>query len=295
MTQQSTYQPTFMAVHAHPDDEVMSTGGTFALLAARGVRTVLVTSNLGEEGEIVDPDLSEEQKKELFPHLAETRVKELAASVKALNISEHRLLGYRDSGMAGTPSNNHPDAFYRAVFDEAVKRLVSIIRELQPQVIVTYDPFGSYGHPDHVQAHRITLVAFEAAGDARCYRDLPFPAWQPTRLYYAVVPRSAMTRMMEEGKASGEPGPWDNPAMNTELMGIADELISTRIDVRPYIENKLQALRAHKTQIHPAMFERAATPEQLEQFLGYEHYVLAHQALMPHPGEMETNLFPGLV
>ena len=284
-----------MAVHAHPDDEVMGTGGTFALLAARGVRTVLVTSNLGEEGEIVDPDLSEEQKKELFPRLAETRVKELAASVKALNISEHRMLGYRDSGMAGTPSNNHPDAFYRAVFDEAVKRLVSIIRELQPQVIATYDPFGAYGHPDHVQAHRVTLVAFEAASDARCYSDLPFPAWQPTRLYYIATPRSAMTRMMAEGKASGAPGPWDNPAMNTDLMGTPDEMISTRIDVRPYIENKLQALRAHKTQINPAMFDTMMSPQQRDQFLGYEYYVLAHQAIMPHPGELESELFPGLV
>lgn len=272
----------------------MGTGGTFALLAARGVRTVLVTSNLGEEGEIVDPDLSEEQKKELFPRLAETRVKELAASVKALNISEHRMLGYRDSGMAGTPSNNHPDAFYRAVFDEAVKRLVSIIRELQPQVIATYDPFGAYGHPDHVQAHRITLVAFEAAGDERCYSDLPFPAWQATRLYYIATPRSAMARMMAEGKASGAPGPWDNPAMNTDRMGTADEMISTRIDVRPYIENKLQALRAHKTQINPAMFDTMMSPEQREQFLGYEYYVLAHQAIMPHSGELETDLFPGL-
>jgi N-acetyl-1-D-myo-inositol-2-amino-2-deoxy-alpha-D-glucopyranoside deacetylase len=292
---QSTNQPTFMAVHAHPDDEVMSTGGTFALLAARGVRTVLVTSNLGEEGEIVDPDLSEEQKKELFPRLAEARTKELAAAVRALNISEHRMLGYRDSGMAGTPSNNHPDAFYRALFDEAVKRLVSFIREFQPQVITTYDPFGGYGHPDHVQAHRVTLVAFEAAGDERLYSDLPFPAWQPTRLYYSVTPRSSMRRAMEEGKASGAPGPWDNPAMNTDLMGIADELISTRIDVRPYIENKLQAIRAHKTQINPTLFEKTMSPEQREQFFGYEYYVLAHQALLPHPGELETDLFPGLV
>ncbi|HTI14565.1 MAG TPA: PIG-L family deacetylase, partial [Dictyobacter sp.] len=120
---------TFMAVHAHPDDEVTGTGGTFLSLAAQGVRTVLVTSTMGEEGEIVDPTLDEQARKDLFPRLAEVRRQELQASVEILKIKELRLLGYRDSGMAGTPANNHPDAFWRANFDEAVRSMVKHIRE----------------------------------------------------------------------------------------------------------------------------------------------------------------------
>lgn len=281
---------TFMTVHAHPDDEVFGTGGTLALLAAKGVRTVLVTATMGEEGEIVDPNLDEQAKNELFPRLAEERRKELQASVEALHIQELRLLGFRDSGMAGTPSNNHPNAFYKATFDGAVKRLVALIRELKPQVIVTYDAFGTYGHPDHIQAQRVTNAAFEAAGEPRCFPELNMEAWQPSKLYYTAMPRSFMVKMMEEAKQSDAAGPWNNPAMNTAIMGTPDEILTTRVDVRDYIENKMKAFAAHKTQIAPDSFVFTIPAEVRDQVFGYEYFVLARRAISKHEGPLEQDL-----
>ena len=295
MSDQQNTPLTFMAVHAHPDDEVFGTGGTLALLADKGVRTVLVTSTMGEEGEIVDPNLNEQAKKELFPRLAEERRKELQASVEALHIQELRLLGFRDSGMAGTASNNHPEAFYQATFDEAVKRLVTIIRELKPQVIVTYDAFGTYGHPDHIQAQRVTNAAFEAAGEPRCFPELDMEPWQPAKLYYTAMPRSFMVKMMEEAKQAGEAGPWNNPAMNTAIMGTPDEIITTRIDARNYIENKMRAFAAHKTQIAPDSFVFTIPAEIREQSFGYEYFVLARSAIAKHTGPLEQGLLEGLL
>jgi len=285
---------TFMAVHAHPDDEVFGTGGTFALLADRGVQTVLVTATMGEEGEIVDPTLDEQAKQAMFPRLAEVRRPELLAAAAALNIQELRNLGFRDSGMYGTESNNRPESFYRATFDEAVKRLVALIRELKPQVLVTYDAFGTYGHPDHIQAHRVTNAAFEAAGEPRCFPTLDMQAWQPSKLYYTVIPRSFMAKAMSDAQQSGAPGPWDNPAMNTAIIGTPDELLTTRIDVRAYIEKKMKAFQAHKTQIAPDSFVFTLPPEQREQAFGYEYFVLARTPLSKHKGDLEQDLFAGL-
>ncbi|MBO0792536.1 MAG: PIG-L family deacetylase, partial [Ktedonobacteraceae bacterium] len=248
----------------------------------------------GEEGEIVDPDLDEAAKQAMFPRLAEVRREELLAAAHALNISELRNLGFRDSGMAGTEANNHPDSFHRAVFHEAVRRLVAIIREMRPQVIVTYDPFGSYGHPDHIQAHRVTLAAFEAAGEARCFPELQMEAWQPAKLYYAVSSRSGMASGIKAMREQGIPGPWDNPDMNLDLMGTPDYLITTRIDVRAHNEQKIQAFRAHKTQIAPDGFMFTLPEEARQNFLGYEHFMLAHRAPASHSGDLEQDLFDGL-
>ena len=286
---------TFMAVHAHPDDEVFGTGGTFARYAAQGVRTALVTATMGEEGEIVDPALDEKAKEAMFPRLAEVRRLELQAAVEALQIQELRLLGFRDSGMAGTASNKHPESFYMATFDEAVKRLVAVIRELKPQVLVTYDAFGSYGHPDHIQAHRITNAAFDAAGEPRCFPELDLPAWQPKKLYYTAMARSAMVEAMKEMQRLGEPGPWDNPAMNMAIVGTPDELITTSVDVRDFIGQKLKAFAAHKTQIAPNNFAFTLSDTRREQALGYEHFVLARTAITPHEGALEQDLLSGLL
>ncbi|GCE30262.1 mycothiol S-conjugate amidase [Dictyobacter alpinus] len=294
MSQDPTTPLTFMAVHAHPDDEVFGTGGTFAYYNEQGVRTVLVTATLGEEGEIVDPALDEQAKAAMFPRLGEVRREELKQAVAALDIQESRLLGFRDSGMAGRDSNQHPDSFHQANFAEAVKRLVALIREFKPQVIVTYDAFGGYGHPDHIQANRITNAAFDAAGEPRCYPELNLPPWQPSRLYYTAMPRSFMVQAMKAAQESGEPGPWNNPEMNTAIMGTPDEQISTRIDVRKYIDKKIQALTAHKTQIAPDNFVFTLPEEQRKQMLGYEHFVLVRSAIASHHGELEQELFTNL-
>ncbi len=254
---------TFMGVYAHPDDEVFGTGGSFALLAERGVNTILVTATMGEEGEIVDPTLDEQARQAMFPRLAEVRRQELQASAEALKIQTVRVLGFRDSGMAGTAANQHPDAFHQATFDEAVKRLVAVIRELKPQVIATFDAFGGYGHPDHIQTHRATLAAFEAAGESRCFPELGLDVWQPDKLYYSAMPRSRMIQMFEEMQKSGIAGPWDDPEMDISALGTPDELFTTRIDVRAYVDNKMRAWQAHKTQMTPASF----LPDQSPQIL----------------------------
>jgi LmbE family N-acetylglucosaminyl deacetylase len=196
--------------------------------------------------------------------------------------------------MAGRSSNQHPASFHRAVFDEAVKKVVALIRELKPQVIVTYDAFGSYGHPDHIQAQRVANAAFEAAAEPRCFPELGLPAWQVAKLYYTALPRSFMVQAMEEGRKSGVPGPWDNPAMNASLMGTPDELITTRVDVRKYLDHKLAAANAHKTQIAPDNFIFTMPAEQREQFFGYENFVLARQAITAHVGPLEQDLLDNI-
>jgi N-acetyl-1-D-myo-inositol-2-amino-2-deoxy-alpha-D-glucopyranoside deacetylase len=286
---------TFMTVHAHPDDEVFGTGGTLARLSAEGVRTVLVTSTLGENGEIVDPALDDAAKQAMFPRLGEVREQELAGSVAALGITDLRLLGFRDSGMAGTPENDDPRSYYRATFDEAVKRLVKLIRELKPQVIATYEPFGGYGHPDHVQAHRVTRVAFEAAGEARMYPDLGLAAWQPGKLYYTAISRSFFQRAAAEMRAKGIDGPWNNPEMDTDTWGVPDDQITTIFDVRDYVPAKMAAFAAHKTQIAPNNFMFTIPEDMRREGLGYEYFVLAQSDLPAiTSGDKEHDLFAGL-
>src|SRR6266581_2775760 len=176
-----------MAVHAHPDDECLGTGGILARYGAQGVRTVLVTCTDGAVGEISDPALATPD------NLVEVRARELDASVRVLRITRLVKLGYRDSGMVGTADNDNPASFHQASFDAAVERVVTVVRAEHPQVIVTYDERGGYGHPDHVRAHQVAVAAFEAAGDADRYLAAG-PAWAPAKLYYSVFPRSAMQR-----------------------------------------------------------------------------------------------------
>ncbi len=161
---------TLMAIHAHPDDEIFGTGGVFARAADEGMRTVLVVATGGEEGEIRDParDTPDERAR-----LAAIRAEELRRSTEILGIEEVHFLGYRDSGMLGTPANDNPDNFLQTDRGEAVRRVVRLIREVRPDVLVTYDERGGYGHPDHVTAHEVTTAAVEAAGDPDRYPTRP--------------------------------------------------------------------------------------------------------------------------
>ncbi len=180
-----TEKRTLLAVHAHPDDECIGTGGILARYAAEGARTVLVTCTDGAVGEISDPSLATPD------NLAEVRSKELDESVRILNVSRLVKLGYRDSGMAGTVDNDNPASFNQANIDEAIERVVKVVREEHPQVVVTYDERGGYGHPDHIRAHQVAVAAFAAAGDASRY-PAAGPAWAPSKPYSSVVARSAM-------------------------------------------------------------------------------------------------------
>ncbi len=286
---------TFMAVHAHPDDEVFGTGGTLARLSAEGVRTVLVTCTLGEVGEIVDPDLDEATKQEYFSKLGQIREQELRTACAALGVSELQLLGFRDSGMLGTEDNNNPACFWQAKFDEAVKRLVKLIREFKPQVLATYEHFGGYGHPDHLQAHRVTTIAFDVAGDKRFYPELGLEPWQVAKLYYTVIPRSFFARLSEEMRAQGIDGPWNNPEMDTDSWGDPDTEITTQFEVGDYVDSKMNAFRAHKTQIAPNNFMFVIPEQRRREGLGSEWFKLAKSNLPTTTTDgLEKDLFNGL-
>jgi N-acetyl-1-D-myo-inositol-2-amino-2-deoxy-alpha-D-glucopyranoside deacetylase len=281
---------TLLAVHAHPDDEALGTGGILARASAEGIRTDLFTSTGGEVGEInpetrADPDT-----------LAEIRERELRAACEILNVSHLELLGYRDSGMAGTADNEHPECFARADLDRATARLVSLVRAYRPNVIVTYNENGFYGHPDHVNAHRIAAAAYELAADPDHRSEDGAAPWAASKLYYTAVSRSEMagfrTRLQEAGiDFSGG----DADAAETdesESWGTPDELITTVVDVSAHARQKRQALFAHATQMGPEVFF-ARMPEPLfYQVFGRESFQLAKSRIDTTPPE--SDLFDGL-
>lgn len=286
---------TMMVVHAHPDDEVFGTGGVFARYSSEGVNTVLITCTRGEVGEIVDPTLDEAAKDAIRQHLGKVREKELRDSVSILGIKELRFLEFQDSGMAGTEPNKNPHCFYQANFDEAVKRLVKLIREFKPQVMVTYNEWGGYGHPDHVQAHRVTAIAFHVAGEPRFFPELGLPVWKPSKLYYTLVPKSLFKQAAQMGKELGIKGPWNNPEFDiAAIMGDPDELITARVDARNFFDKKKSALSAHKTQIAPDNFMFIMPDEMMREGMGIESFHLAVGTAVTDPDlGIETDLFAG--
>lgn len=247
-----------MAVHAHPDDESIGTGGTLALYSSKGVRVVLVCATRGEEGELHEVDSSQDP--------AELRTKELEAACRVLGISELRFLGYRDSGMAGTAANQHPEAFCNADPLEASGRLADILREVRPQVVITYNERGFYGHPDHVAANRITHLALKQARKAGPNGESP---WDVPRLFYTAAPRSRLLKMEAALKARGQGGlPYP-----VEFLGTEDDEIKAWIDVRDFLQVKLQAIACHKSQLGPHSLIHRLPPELYQEALGTECYV----------------------
>ena len=229
-----------LLVHAHPDDETINNGATMALYADRGAHVTLVTCTRGEEGEVLVPGLS---------HLASTeqdllglhRETELAAAMKALGISDHRFLGapttkFRDSGMMGTEPNNRPDVFWQADLDTAAMILVDVIEEVQPHILITYDEIGGYGHPDHIQAHRVAMRASELS------------TWQIQKIYWNTIPKSVIAQGMEKMKEIGSDF---FGAENIDDVPFAkdDEFVTTLIDGSGYVDSKMAAMKAHETQI----------------------------------------------
>lgn len=279
---------TLMAVHAHPDDEVFSTGGVLARAAAEGLCTVLVCATGGEVGEIHDPDLDPDEARE---RLAAIREQELRRSCSILHIGELYLLGYRDSGMVGTPDNADPRNFHNADPEEATERLTRLIRQVRPHVVVTYDERGGYGHPDHIAAHRTTLAAVEAAADPARFPTQELPAWNVPKLYMAAIPRSAFQRMREVLVERGLPTPFGDD-FDITSMTTPDEAITTRVDVGDYAARKLAALRVHRTQISADHFMLTQPEDITRQMLGYETFTRL-RSLVAAP-DAEDDLFAGL-
>ncbi|GIX47977.1 MAG: mycothiol S-conjugate amidase [Candidatus Tectimicrobiota bacterium] len=278
---------TLMAVHAHPDDECLSTGGVLARLAREGVRTVVVTATRGEEGEIVDPQLAP-----LRPRLGEVRVQELLCACKRLQVAALYLLGYRDSGMAGTPANAHPACLAQADLHEATGRLVRLIRAVRPHVLICYDEQGGYGHPDHVRVNRITVAAFHAAGDLHRFPEIGPAPWQPRKLYYTAAPRSRVLLRYRLLQAMGLPTPLERPDFDPTRVGTPDAQITTRVDIRPFLESKLAALRCHRSQIAPDYWFLRLPDEVRREHFGEECFVRV--ASHVPVAASEDDLFAGL-
>jgi N-acetyl-1-D-myo-inositol-2-amino-2-deoxy-alpha-D-glucopyranoside deacetylase len=279
-----------LLVHAHPDDETISTGATMAHYAAAGVDVTLVTCTLGEEGEIHVPELAG-----LAPDQADQlggyRLTELAAACAALGVTDHRFLGgagrYRDSGMMGTPANDHPRAFWSADLDEAAGLLVDVMREVRPRVLVSYDPNGFYGHPDHIQAHRVAMRAAQLAGAEQV---------APAKIYWSAMPKSVLAAGMDHFAGSA-----DNPFADVDNVddlpfGTPEAEIAARINAPRTRAAKARAMRAHATQISRDSWLNTLAGDWGDEFLAAEHFVLA--AGQPGPGQgpygWESDLFAGL-
>lgn len=285
-----TEQLTFMAVHAHPDDECMSTGGVLLRYAREGMRTVLVTATRGEEGEVVDPAMDPAEVK---PKLGDVRVAELERACQHLEVGELHVLGYRDSGMVGWEANNHPDCLAQADLQEATGRLVHLMRTVRPHVVTCYDENGGYGHPDHIQVHRMTVAAFHAAGDATQYPALGLAPWQPQKLYYTAYPRSYIFTRYELMRSMGVPVPSDRPDFDpAKVGGTPDDIITTYVDVREFLLHKMHALQYHRTQIAPDWWFTRVPHEILQEKFGLECFIrMASHVPVEGP---EDDLFTGL-
>jgi N-acetyl-1-D-myo-inositol-2-amino-2-deoxy-alpha-D-glucopyranoside deacetylase len=277
-------------VHAHPDDESIGTGATMARYAAEGAHVTLVTCTLGEEGEIHVPELAGLAVAEA-DQLGGYRVAELASACAALGVTDHRFLGgagrFRDSGMMGTPANEHPRAFWGADLDTAAGPLVDVLREVRPQVVVTYDPNGFYGHPDHIQAHRVAMRAAELATKE---------GFGPAKVYWTGVPRSVLEAGMKEfGEAAGNP--FEGVENIEDLpFGTPDGEIAARIDAQEHAEAKATACRAHATQIPPTSWLFVLAGNFGAEFMGVEYYRLAVGEKGPGSGPYgwESDLFAGV-
>jgi N-acetyl-1-D-myo-inositol-2-amino-2-deoxy-alpha-D-glucopyranoside deacetylase len=277
-----------LLVHAHPDDEVIGTGATMAHYAAAGAHVTLVTCTLGEEGEIHLPALAQLEAAQA-DQLGGYRIVELERSCAALGVTDHRFLGgagrYRDSGMMGLETNRHPRAFWQADLDEAVGHLVKIMQEVRPQVMITYDDNGFYGHPDHIQAHRVAMRAAELAGEAG-----------PAKIYFTAMPRSVLEGGMEAFRGMEENPFADIEAVEDLPFGTPDDEIAARLDGTDMYEQKVAAMRAHATQIPDSSWLYGLAGDFGGEFMGIEYFVLAKGArgAGSGPHKWEGDLFSGL-
>jgi N-acetyl-1-D-myo-inositol-2-amino-2-deoxy-alpha-D-glucopyranoside deacetylase len=285
--------PRLLFVHAHPDDETLTTGVTIAHYVARGARVQVVTCTLGEEGEVIG-DRWAHLAVDHADQLGGFRIGELTAALRALGIDAPIYLGgagrWRDSGMEGTPPRHH-QRFIDADPTESVGALVAIIRELRPHVVVTYDPNGGYGHPDHIHAHRVTMAAVAASAGT----DYPGQPWTVPKVYWTVVSRTAMGAALET--LEDVPGEWIRVSVDEVPFGHSDEAIDAVIDAPDQLPAKVAALRAHATQVTVAPNGRSlALSNDIALPVGaLEHYILVSGAAgaRDHRG-WETDLLAGL-
>jgi N-acetyl-1-D-myo-inositol-2-amino-2-deoxy-alpha-D-glucopyranoside deacetylase len=284
-------QRSLVLVHAHPDDESLQTGGTMARYAADGVHVCLITCTNGEVGEIADvPELGTHE--EIALRLGEIRREELEEACRRLGRIDLRMLGFHDSGMDGTPENDDPKSFVNQPLDQPVRMIVEILRELKPQVLITYNERGFYGHPDHIRAHEAAIAAVTAAKD---------PAYEPglgephavSKIYYNAVP----TSLLREGrKLATEMLSNADEFMSDDdiaVIGTDDSLVTTEIDVGDWVKTKFFALEAHRTQLGTTQAWFDIPDDVKSLMLGREFYVL-NSSSAPNSTEHESDLFEGV-
>ncbi|WSY64716.1 N-acetyl-1-D-myo-inositol-2-amino-2-deoxy-alpha-D-glucopyranoside deacetylase [Nocardia sp. NBC_00881] len=285
-----------LLVHAHPDDESITTGGTIAHYRRLGVPVTVVTCTLGEEGEVIGDEWAQ-LVADHADQLGGYRIQELTHALSALGAAPPLFLGgagrWRDSGMAGTPAANKPRVFVRSG-DEAVSALTELVLEVRPRVVVGYDPNGGYGHPDHIRAHEITTAAVHAAAAA---------GWNTPKFYWTVtdadmlrVHTGALAKRTVDGLPGGLPPGWRLPA-DGELASVPSHTVTTTIDVSDALAAKRAALRAHATQVTvaPSGREFALSNNVAQPVLPEEHFILVHGRRGPvGPDGREHDLFAGL-
>jgi N-acetyl-1-D-myo-inositol-2-amino-2-deoxy-alpha-D-glucopyranoside deacetylase len=280
----SMIQYSLLASFAHPDDEAFGTGGTIARYAEQGIRVDLICATRGEAGEIAEGSDATPQ------NLGSVREYELRCAAETMGIHELIFLEYRDSGMKGSTDNEDPRAFINADGDEVVSKLVSIIRRLKPLVVVTFEPNGGYGHPDHIAIHRHTVKAFHLAGDANSHPELG-EAWQASRLFYTSIPRSFFKEMRAQLEAEGIDTS-DFERFEDAAFGWPDEKINAILDVSSSVEEKWDALNCHRTQFGPGNLFRRLPDSKVKQLMSKEHFSLVWPE--PEPGLVMQDLFEGL-
>jgi N-acetyl-1-D-myo-inositol-2-amino-2-deoxy-alpha-D-glucopyranoside deacetylase len=264
---------TLLLVHAHPDDESISTGGVMMKAKAHGHRVVLATATRGEVGEIHNMD--EESSR---PRLGEIRTEELKAAGELLGVDRIEFLGYRDSGMVDTADNKDPRSFHQARLDEAAAKLAVLMRDERPDVVVTYAEDGVYGHPDHIKAHHVTNATLDL---------LQREGWSPKKLYYTAIPRSMMEAFMAQMPEEAQ-----RQNTNMRIAGTPDELVTTRVDVHDYVAQKRKAFGAHVSQNDPNSWFATMASQIYELAFGTEYYQLARGK--PGSSLPEDDLFAGI-
>jgi mycothiol S-conjugate amidase len=285
-----------VSIHAHPDDEASKGAPTMARYRTQGVRTVLITCTGGEAGEILNPAADTPAAR---ADLGKVRMAELDEAVRIIGYDALYLLGYRDSGMADSEANADPRNFANADLDEAVGRIVRILRVERPQVVLTYgdDSRGGYSHPDHLRVHETSLLAFDRAGDPDWYPDAGDP-WQPLKLYYSSGFTRRRLRTMHEWLLNrGEESPFGEWIARMEQDGSnGEDETTTRIEVSDFLEVGREALLAHRTQVAPDSIFFSMPLDVARELHPWDEYVLARSLVETSPvdGEYETDLFAGI-
>jgi len=276
-----------LLVHAHPDDETINNGATMAMYAALGAKVTLITCTRGEEGEILTPELTH-LASSATDGLGEHREIELANAMRALGVTDFRFLAqgegkFRDSGMMGTEPNNRPDVFWQADLEIASDYLVKVIEEVKPHILITYDEIGGYGHPDHIQAHRVAMRASEKAD------------WQIQKIYWNTMPKSVLAESMAKMKELGSDF-FGAESVDDLPFAKDDSFVTTLIDGNNYVSHKMEAMKAHHTQIALDGPFFALSNNLGLQVWGHEYYTLVkgEKAAPFDLNGRESDLFAGV-